>query len=267
LPNSDTGGYFALVPGSIQSIERAAAVLQLLARGRGRLGVGEIAASLSLPKGTTHGILSTLRAVGFVDQDAATGQYRLGDRLKQLGTRHLDTNELRAAAMNWADTLAARCGEAVRIGALTEGNVLTVVHHVFRPDNTAQTLEVGRELPLHATALGKVVLAYDVDLAESVQHGELPSYTRRTIVAADMLARTLRLVRTRGWAAEVSESMPELAAVAAPIRSHGGLVVGAIDVCGPPERICDARLRPHPKLVALVGDVASAISRQLGASR
>jgi DNA-binding IclR family transcriptional regulator len=44
-------------------------------------------------------------------------------------------------------------------------------------------------------------------------------------------------------------------------------VVGAIDVCGPPERICDARLRPHPKLVALVGDVASAISRQLGASR
>ena len=61
------------MPGSIQSIERAAAVLQLLARGHGPLGVGEIAASLSLPKGTTHGILSTLRAVGFIDQDAATG--------------------------------------------------------------------------------------------------------------------------------------------------------------------------------------------------
>jgi DNA-binding IclR family transcriptional regulator len=267
LPNRLAAGYFALVPGSIQSIERAAAVLRLLARSNGRLGVGEIAASLSLPKGTAHGILSTLRTVGFVDQDSATSHYALGSGLTQLGSRQLDTNELRAAAMNWTDTLAARCGEAARIGAVIDGDVLGVVHHVFRPDNTAQTLEVGRQLPLHATALGKVVLAYDVDLGESVQRGELASYTRRTIIDPDMLARTLRLVRSRGWASEVNESMPEVAAVAAPIRSHGGLVVGAIDVCGPPERICDSRLRPHPALVALVQDVAKAISHQLGVSR
>lgn len=256
--------YFAIVPGLIQSIERAAAVLRLLARGRGRLGVGEIAAALSLPKGTTHGILSTLRAVGFVEQDAATGQYRLGDGLTRLATRQLDTNELRASAMNWADSLAARTAEAVRVAALTERNVLTVVHHVFRPDNATQTLEVGRELPLHATALGKILLAYDLELAESVQRGALSSYTRRTIDTPDALARALRLVRMRGWSAEVSESMPEVAAVAAPIRTHGGLVVGAIDVCGPPERICDSRLRPLPKTVAMVQDVARAISRQLG---
>lgn len=255
------------MPGSIQSIERAAAVLQLLARGHGPLGVGEIAASLSLPKGTTHGILSTLRAVGFIDQDAATGRYQLVENLKQLGNRKLDVNVLRSAAMNWADTLASRCTEAVRVGALTEGNVLTVVHHVFRPDNTTQTLEVGRKLPLHATALGKVALAYDVELAEYAQRGKLPSFTRRTIVDPDALARTLRLVRSRGWAAEVSESMPDVAAVAAPIRSHGGLVVGAIDACGPVEHVCDSRLRPQPKLVALVQDTARAISRQLGASR
>lgn len=255
------------MPGSIQSIERAAAVMRLLARSHGRLGVGEISAALSLPKGTTHGILSTLRAVGFIEQDSATSHYALGTGLAQLGNRQFDANEIRAGAMNFADTLAARSGEAVRIGAVTDGNVLTVVHHVFRPDNRAQTLEVGRDLPLHATALGKVVLAYDVDLAEVVRRGELTSYTRRTITAPEALERTLQMVRSRGWAAELSESTPDAAAIAAPIRSHGGLVVGAIDVSGAPEHIFDAHQRPRPNLIRLVQDVAQAISRQLGASR
>ena len=267
MPNARATGYFALVPGSIQSIERAAAVLRLLGRSNGPLGVGEIAAALSLPKGTAHGILSTLRAVGFVDQDAASTHYSLGPGLAQLGNRQLDANELRSAAMNWADTLAARSCEAARVGVVTDGDALTVVHHVFRPDNTAQTLEVGRRLPLHATALGKVVLAYDVDLAASTQRGELASYTRRTIVDPGLLDRALRAVRRRGWAAEVSESMTEVAAVAAPIRSCGGLAVGAIDVCGPHERICDSRWRPPPQLGGGAPDVAQAVSRQLGASR
>ncbi len=61
------------MPGSIQSIERSAAILRLLARGSGRLGVGEIAHSLGLARGTAHGILRTLQRVGFVEQDAASG--------------------------------------------------------------------------------------------------------------------------------------------------------------------------------------------------
>ena len=127
------------MPKSIQSIERAAAVLRLLARGPGRLGVVELAGSLGLPKGTVHGILRTLAGVGFVEQDGITGKYQLGATLLHLGTSYLDVNELRSRAINWADALASRSGEAVRIGTLLEGRVL-VVHHVFRPDDSLQTV-------------------------------------------------------------------------------------------------------------------------------
>src|SRR5829696_3315687 len=81
---------------SIQSIERAAAVLRLLARGPGRLGVVELSTALGLPKGTVHGILRTLTSVGFVEQDSDTGKYQLGAALLHLGTSYLDVNELRS---------------------------------------------------------------------------------------------------------------------------------------------------------------------------
>ena len=134
------------MPGSIQSIERAAAILRLLSGRSRRLGVGELAGELGLPKGTVHGILRTLQLVGFVEQDAETGKYQLGAALLHMGSSYLDGNELRTRALNWADSLAARSEESVRIGTLHEGQAL-VVHHVFRPDNSRQALEVGALLP------------------------------------------------------------------------------------------------------------------------
>jgi DNA-binding IclR family transcriptional regulator len=126
---------------------------------------------------------------------------------------------------------------------------------------------VGALLPLHATALGKVLLAYDVELASVLQHGELTPFTRRTIVAPKVLARALAEVRDRGWAADSEENVAGEASVAAPIRGYGGLVVGAIGVFGAVERVCDGRGQPNPVLVGYVRDAARAVSRDLGASR
>jgi DNA-binding IclR family transcriptional regulator len=249
------------VPGPIQSIERAAAILRLLARGSGRLGVGEIAESLELAKGTAHGILRTLQGVGFVEQDRDTGKYQLGAALLHLGTSYLDVNELRSRAINWADALASRSGEAVRIGAPLEGRVL-VVHHVFRPDDTLQTLDVGTLLPLHATALGKVLLAYDTTLAASPE-----AYTRRTLVTQTAIKRACAKVREAGWAVENGEMISGEAGIAAPIRGHGGIVVGAIGVSGAADRVCEPDGSPSPKLLGHVRDAARAVSRDLGASR
>jgi DNA-binding IclR family transcriptional regulator len=254
------------VPGPIQSIERAAAILRLLARGSGRLGVGEIADSLELAKGTAHGILRTLQGVGFVEQDRDTGKYQLGAALLHLGTSYLDVNELRSRAINWADALAARSGEAVRIGAPLDGRVL-VVHHVFRPDDSLQTLDVGTLLPLHATALGKVLLAYDASLVASLRGGELEAYTRRTKVSPTALKRTLATVREAGWASEQGEMIPGEAGIAAPIRGQGGIVVGALGISGAMERLCDPDGTPNAKLIGHVRDAARAVSRDLGASR
>ncbi|ETK37352.1 IclR family transcriptional regulator [Microbispora sp. ATCC PTA-5024] len=254
------------MPGSVQSIERAAAILRLLAQGSGRLGLSEIANSLGLARGTAHGILRTLQLVGFVEQDDATGKYQLGAALLHLGTSYLDVNELRSRAINWADALAARSGEAVRIGTHLQGKVL-VVHHVFRPDDSLQTLDVGVLLPMHATALGKVLLAYDANAAAAVQDGELEQFTRRTIRTTKEMSRALAGVRDCGWAADVDEIGMGEAGVAAPIRGYGGLVVGAMGISGAAERICDAPGRPRPDLVGYVRDAARAVSRDLGASR
>ena len=250
------------MPGTVQSIERAAAILRMLAGGTGRLSLGEIARSLDLAKGTTHGILRTLQGVGFVEQDRVSGLYQLGAALLHLGTSYLDINELRSRSINWADPLAARSGEAVRIGTVLEGQVL-VVHHVFRPDDTFQTLDIGTLLPLHATALGKVLLAY----RSAAPPAELEQFTRRTVVAPRELAAALDEVRAAGWGAEIEELTLGQAAVAAPIRGYGGLVVGAIGISGLVERICDTRYRPHPRLVGYVRDAARAVSRDLGAAR
>lgn len=253
------------MPGSVQSIERAAAILRLLARGTGRHGLGEVATSLGLARGTAHGILRTLQGVGFVEQDADSGKYQLGAALLHLGTSYLDVNELRSRAINWADALAARSGEAVRIGTLLDGQVL-VVHHVFRPDDTLQSLDVGSLLPLHATALGKVLLAYDTAATAELPAGMI-AYARNTITSPLVLSRALKEIRDTGTAVETEEYTVGEAGLAAPIRGHGGLVVGAIGISGAVERLCDVRGRPHPKLVTHLRDAARAVSRDLGASR
>lgn len=245
----------------MQSIERSAAVLRLLADGR--LALVDLSNSLGLAKGTVHGILRTLQHVGFVEQDRVTGQYQLGAALLQLGARSLDVNELRSRALNWTDSLAARSGEAVRIGSHLDGEVL-VVHHVFRPDDSQQTVEVGTLLPMHASALGKAIVAFDAAAAAAVRRTGLAPYTRSTVATSTELNRALATVRKSGWAAEVEELRAGEAGIAAPIRDEAGVVVASLGLSGPIDRVCDGR-RPRATLVAQVRDAARAVSRELGA--
>lgn len=253
------------MPGSVQSIERAAAVLRLLAVGTGRLGCVEVATSLDLAKGTAHGILRTLQEVGFVEQDRATGKYQLGAGLQSLTAPRLDPHVLRSLALNWADTLAARSGHAVRLGVLAQGEVL-VAHHGFRPDDTPQVMETGERRPAHACALGKVLLAYDPSAAALLKLQPLTGYTPRTVTSARALSLELARVRRDGWSVSAEELSMGTAGLAAPVRDRGGLTVAAIGVTGPVEQVCDGSRAPRPALVHLVQDAARAISRELATS-
>src|SRR3954447_11066285 len=145
--------------GSIQSVDRAARILRTLASGPRRLDVTELATRLELAPPTVHGLLQTLQDHGFVEQDRDSGKYQLGAGLLQLGNSYLDLNELRARSLVHAERLATRADAAVRVG-VRHGASVIVVHHTFRPDATLQILEVGAELPVHASALGKAILAY-----------------------------------------------------------------------------------------------------------
>ena len=248
------------MPGTVQSIERAAAVLRLLAAAPDGLGVADLGNTLGLAKTTVHGIVRTLHEVGFVEQDHSGARYHLSDALGRLGESYLDPNELRSRAINWADSLASRSGEVVRVGRLVEGKVV-VVHHVFRPDDSDQDLDVGTTLPPHATALGKAVLAFDTSGAGRPH--KLEAFTTRTITDPARLTDELAAVRARGWAGEFEDYTVELAGIAAPIRGLGGLVVGAVGLTGRIEHICDSRLRHRGDLVSMVRATAEAIGRDL----
>lgn len=258
------------MPGRIQSIERAAAILRLLASGARGLSLAEVSRSLELPKGTVLGILRTLQHVGFVEQDPESGRYRLGGGMLSLGTRYLDGNELRTRALNWADTLASRSGESVRIGTLHKHQVL-VVHHVFRPDSTRQTLDVGTLLPLHATALGKALMAFDpLAVPEEVASVETDSpvaltpFTRHTVTSMAALEGQLTEIRDSGWGWEAEELVEGEVSIAAPIRDRRNVTVGAIGVRGAVERLRGEDGKPDMEQVSYVRDAARAISRELG---
>lgn len=255
------------MPGTVQSIERAAAVLRLLAQSTRPLGVVEIAHALSLPKGTAHGIIRTLHTVGFVDQDERSGRYQLGSKLVRLGGHQLDRNELRSCAMNWADTLASRTGESVRIGVLDQPSQVTIVHHVFRPDDSIQVMEVGRLLPSHACALGKAILAHTPSNGAWLKDNTLEAFTARTVTDGRALLGQLSTVRERGWASDVEELDSREASVAAPIRDHGGVVVGAVAITGSTKALCDSGRNPRPRLAARVMETARAITGELATRR
>jgi DNA-binding IclR family transcriptional regulator len=235
------------VPGTVQSLERAAAILQVVAGSGGTLGVTDIAAAVGLPKTTAHSLLRTLLGVRFVEQDRA-GRYALGPGLLRLGTGHLDVNELRSRASNWADALASRSGQAVRLATL-EGERVVVVHHVFRPDDSAQVLDVGAVLPADRTALGRVLVAFA---------------PHRAVRGVDPARADVAGVRGRGWAVEDGGWEAGAAGLAAPVRGSTGLVVAALGISGPSETVLDGHRGPRPRLVAMVTESAQAISRELG---
>ncbi|MFF0743573.1 IclR family transcriptional regulator [Streptomyces sp. NPDC004111] len=250
---------------NIQSLERAAAMLRLLAGGERRLGLSEVAAALGLAKGTAHGILRTLQHEGFVEQDPASGRYQLGAELLRLGNSYLDVHELRARALVWTDDLARSSGESVYLGVLHQQGVL-IVHHVFRPDDSRQVLEVGAMQPLHSTALGKVLSAYDPVAHTEAVEGDREQFTARTVTTETAFEGVLDLTRARGWAADVEETWEGVASIAAPIHDRRRMPVGAVGVTGAVERVCPGG-ELKPELVAAVRDCARSVSRDLGAGR
>ncbi len=248
--------------GTIQSVDRAARILKVLASGPRRLGVSELADRLGMSRPTVHGLLQTLQAHGFVEQDRDSDKYQLGAGLLQLGNSYLDLNELRGRSIVHAERLAARTDAAVRVGVM-QGPTVVVVHHVFRPDTTFQVLEVGAQLPVHASALGKAILAYAPQaVLDDLTSEPLPKLTGRTNNAKQLLA-DLEAARERGVARERDEAVLGESSVAAPIFDHSGHAVGAIGVVGDTERILPRG--PAKGVTPAVTEAARGVSRELGA--
>jgi DNA-binding IclR family transcriptional regulator len=249
----------------IQSVERAAAILNALGSGTPRLGVTEIADRVGLAKPTVYGLLRTLEKHDLVAQDPDTGKYSLGPGVLQLGNAFLDGSELRARSLRWAEALAQRAGEAVWVATLSGSRVI-VLHHVFRPDNTVQILEVGAAIPWHACALGHAIAAsLPATSYARLLSSDLVPLTGKTKTTKAALGRAMAQVRKQGYAVEDQEATVGDAGIAAPIVNREAAVAGAIGVVGPVERLLAVAVRDE--LARAVTEAARSVSRDLGAGR
>ena len=243
----------------IQSIDRAVRVLTAL-QGTRRMSLSELAARLDLAPSTMHGIVRSLVEHGMVVQERGSSRYQLGPAVLRLGNVYLDTLELRSRAIPWAEDLARRTGLAVRTGVLLIDDVV-IIHHEPRPDGSRQMPEVGIVIPVHASALGKALLAFlPEDEKRVLASGELRSMTGETISSPELLRDQLDLIRASGVATEQDEAVLGEGSLASPVFDSYGEAVGAIGVVVPSGDL------ERPEVRDLVRDAARAVSRELGAA-
>lgn len=250
------------MPGAIQSIERAAAIMDLIEQSDRPLPLRVIAQDLQLSKATVHGIVRTLVDLEYLQQDPDTGSYSPGPRASSPDAVELDGNDLRSISMAWADTLAVSTGCEVLM-TLLNGHEADIVHHVFRPDDTPQTLRVGERLPLHATGCGKLVLAYSPRRERILRNLPLERFTSRTSVHRPGLADEIEQVRRSGVAVASGEFEPELADVAVPVHGRSRSSVAAMAVLGPPEALLGRDGAPDPDILAELRHAAAAVIHAL----
>jgi DNA-binding IclR family transcriptional regulator len=238
-----------------QAIDRAARLLVLLVDGDQARTVGELATATGLPKSTTSRLLAALERQGLVQRDLDGGSLRPGPVLVRYARRGGGVLDLAGLAAPVLERLGARCGETVNLAVPGPG----AVEQVAQVDGRfllGTTNWMGRRTPYHASAQGKVLLAFGAAALPL----QLEPLTERTIVARDRLAAELARVRKLGYATTVEELEPGLVAVAAPVRGAEGSVVAALSISGPTVRLSEDL---HAQLGALLVAEADDISARL----
>ena len=224
----------------VGSVARAIALLDALAESEAGVGVNELARRIGVNASTASRLLATLEQGGLVER-APGGPYRLGLKLVALSDRVLSRLDVRERARPWLLTLVDETGETATLSVPGAGAAITV-DVVPAPSSVVSMARLGRPSVSHATAAGKVMLAFGGDAALS-RTAELTAYTERTITDPDALVRELAVVRERGIAEAVGEREPDLAAMAAPVLGRGDELVAIIGLQGPASRLPAAKRR------------------------
>jgi len=223
---------------SVQSVDRAVSILQVLAA-QGPSGVTEIAERLAIHKATVFRLLATLESRGLVVQDAERGRYRIGRTVVELAAGAAMRDDLSLLSRPICQELAAAVGETVNV-AIHDGLEVISIDQVIGGAAITSIDWVGKRTPMHATAAGKVFLAFMAPAqADEILAQGLKSYTPHTVVDPARLKEQLELVRERDYATTSEEHEIGLAAVAAPIRALDGRVVAAVTLSGPTFRVND----------------------------
>ncbi|MGI5132189.1 IclR family transcriptional regulator [Pseudonocardia sp. CA-107938] len=252
------------MPRLVPAVVRAFDVLELFLGDQVELTAQEIAERSGIPRSSLHELLTTLVARGYLDRSTgAGGGFRLGPRLLELGSRYKDRLDLGSAAEAVARVVAAECDETVQVGVL-DGPDVVYIAKIDSTHGVRLISAVGRRLPAHCTAIGKVLLAQLSDAAfDELLPPELPALTRNSITSREVLREQLREVRRDGVAHERSESNLDAGCVAAPVVDEAGRWIAAMSITVP-----TSRQTPEgwTGWTALVRRGAAELSRRLGAT-
>lgn len=245
----------------LRSVNNALAVLESFSVERPEIGVTELSQTLGLGKSTVHRLLTSLAARGYVRKNPETDRYCLGFKAFEVGSLAAGRGAIRDIAAPFLRSLMLAAKETVHLGVLDEWEVVYI--DKIESDHPFQMYSrVGRRAPLHCTALGKSLVAWEPDdWIERFLRRRLRSYTPSTLTEPADLRRELAKIRTARYALDGEEFALGLKCVAAPLFDHSRRVVASVGIAGPAVRLSSDRL---PRLATLVRESAAAASRALG---
>lgn len=256
---------WSVPPGAytVKSLVKALNILELLADGnQPTYTLTELSRALRLHVSTVHRLLVNLVRQGFVETDAATGGYRLSFRVLRMGLKVLDRLDFRRVAHPLLRQLNEQTQETVHLAILHEDKAVSI-EKFGSPQPVGLTAPLGGVLPLHATGVGKTLLAYHGEdlVRRTAESAGLERFTYHTVTGLPQLRKELARVREEGYAVDNEEAVVGLRCVAGPIFDHSGEVVAAFSVAGPATRLTQARV---PAISKLVRETSRQISFRLG---
>ena len=241
----------------IQSVAHALDVLEQFSGDTDELGVTDLSKRLKLHKNNVFRLLATLESRGYIEQNKATENYRLGIRCLQIGQTFIAQMGLLRQARPIMEAVVRECHETTYLGLLRRGGVVPL--HAVETDQPVRAVSLlGHALPLHCTAAGKAYLAFESE--EELKHTlpeTLERHTERTIVKRSDLLADLRRTAERGYALESGEYLSDLRSIAVPIRDYTGTVVGSLSITGPEYRL------PRERVEKEVAPIAVRAGREL----
>ena len=241
----------------LEAVERALRVLDAFLDQPGEVGTNELSRRTGINASTVSRLLATLVAGGYVEHLPESGRYRLGPHLIRLAKHMMSSHDLRTLARPHLTALEGATGETATL-SVAGGRDAVTVDFVASHQTVASVARVGRPSVAHATATGKVMLAY---AAGSTAATPLESFTDRTLTDARALKREIDDVRSNGWAQAVKEREVDLNAIAAPVFGADGTLVAILGVQGPAGRF--GRKKREAALTHLLEN-ARALSVALG---
>jgi IclR family transcriptional regulator, KDG regulon repressor len=243
----------------VQSLARAFAILEEIARNRDGIGLADLSKRVGLHNSTTFHLVKTLMSLGYVRQMQDSKRYRIGRPLFALAASALDEVEMVSLATPVLEELSRETGESAHFSVRLDDAVVVLARTggrgAFQLNDRA-----GAVRPAHCTALGKIMLAaLPADqLEQFLARAELRPFTPKTITSAEALRREIAEVRRTGLAIDDGEFDAELRCVAVPVRDFSGQVAGAIGISGPVWRLSIDALQKRARAVRAAADRLSA---------